>query len=163
MIVNIKRILTVATASLAILSGCTPNAKNKILPESALYNLKTGEMVSVSSLVKIRFDELCFLAPNQQSVSAAEPSSEKINAFLRKNNYLGDENHWAMLFISGDIIHLERYERAEQLDMMGDHELAGNRQHWSNGFTPAVCAPAHTASLLKIRLRDRDFIILGSK
>jgi hypothetical protein len=131
------------------------DAEAQTIDPKDLENIKVGELVRVSDLLKKKVDAVCVLRPYQDSLYGSTPIDLLVNAYLKKINYREDEGHWAFIFLDDDKVTMQRFARSERLDIAsGDASLPRK-------FKAVACASAAQARVIKLPASNRTYLIFG--
>lgn len=107
---------------------------------------------------------LCPLTPYQSSLPASAPAADRVNAYLARKHFLGDENHWSLVVVNaapaGD-------DGIEQLVFKrGSYDIVTEPERLVRpaGFTLQACVPAGQARVLVTRGQSggRTLIAFGT-
>lgn len=136
--------------------------------EAHLDLLRPESITSVAGLDYPAGTLLCPLTPYQNSVAAAAPEAQRINAFMGRQRYLGEEGTWSLVIIqpgtTGDdgIEHL--LLRRSTFDVINSRESLGKLvEKVPADFEVLDCVPVEHASVLTTRSRasQRKVISFG--
>lgn len=111
---------------------------------------------------------LCPLTNYQDQLPGSEPPADRVNAFLKKKKFVGDEGHWSLVAVkptpAGDA-------GIEQLVFQrGDYDVVNEPQRLSDAaetlpatFTLQTCVPVERARVLVTRAQSthRTLISFG--
>ena len=113
---------------------------------------------------------LCPLALYQSELPGSAPSADRVNAFLKQKQFLGDEN-WSLIIVKpqpaenagAGIAHLF-FKRAEYDVINESQRLARDAQTLPAGFAPQVCVSVEQARVLVTREQrsHRKLVIFGT-
>jgi hypothetical protein len=123
--------------------------------KALMQNIKVGEAVRLSALIKRPMDAVCVLYPYQPSLNEQDPLSLKINAHLSATHYSADEGHWALIIVEGDRVLVEKFKRSDELDIRSGSDST------PPGFKPGRCIPAAQAAFAKVQMSNRNYLVLG--
>lgn len=136
--------------------------------EAQLDLLRPESITSVAGLDYPAGTLLCPLTPYQNSVAAAAPEAQRINAFMGRQRYLGDDSTWSLVIVrpgtTGDdgIEHL--LLRRGKFDVINSRESLGKLvEKVPTDFEVLDCVPVEHASVLTTRSRasQRKVISFG--
>lgn len=126
-----------------------------IIDQGSLESVTVGDFVRLTGMLKKPAETVCILSPYQSSVRDTESVGWQINAHLRATSYVADEGHWALAFVKGDTVDVQKFRRSERLDMeAGDASLPLS-------FRPRNCVVVDRAGITKVRRSGRNYLILG--
>ena len=144
---------------------CNAKEKDQLITFDALRaGMKFGEVISLSQFFNAneKIEKVCILYPYQDSFIVKDQDDQRANKYLKSAKYLGDESHWAFVFLSSVKVSLSRFNRSEKLDILAPHEVL-NRKDFKmpNGLNPVVCSSIVKAKLIIVRAHNRNYIIMG--
>lgn len=114
---------------------------------------------------------LCPMTLYQSKLRGVEPPADRVNAFLARKKFLGEEGRWSLMVVKpatdGDagIEHL-LFKRAKNFDVINDPELlARDAGTPPAGFAMKTCVPVEQARVLAVREQrsHRILIIFGTQ
>jgi len=119
---------------------------------------------------------LCPMTPYQGALAAGGPVATRVNDYLRRRQFVGDEDHWSLVVVkpatAGDegIEHLRfrrgNYDVVTEEKRVADAAKAHSQAHsqvQSQAFTQQACVPVEHARVLVARDRSqRTFISFGT-
>ncbi len=147
---------------LASIIGCTSNSNQMIDQEYLQRELKIGQVLPLSILVKSSSGLVCALYPYQPYVAEGTPESSRINAHLKAEGYTPTESHWAIVVVESAAVHLSKFKRSEKLDILAIHEIQSEHKAQLPGaFEPAPCAYLQKAAVIKLESQGRSFLVMG--
>jgi hypothetical protein len=88
-----------AKLSLLLLVAAGPSAYAQHALEQQLAQLKPLAVVPLEGLEWPAGTLLCPLTPYQSSLPDASNTAQRVNAFLEKKRFQGDEGHWSLLVV----------------------------------------------------------------
>ena len=134
-----------------------------MIEQSFLQNdLKIGQVLRLSSIIKATSGTVCALYPYQPYVAEGVPESVSINAHLKATGYTPDESHWAIVVVEPEAVYVSNFKRSEKLDILASHEI--QREHkskFAESFKSANCASIQKAAITKIESQGRIFLMMG--
>jgi len=153
--------------ALTALSACT-DAQHPI--DLYLSQLRPTTVSPLTGMTWTKGTQLCPLTPYQNSLPPSAQEAKRVNAFLDRKKFLGDENHWSLVVVKADSagddgIELLVFKR-------GDYDIINEPQRLSKlagqlptGFTLQVCVPAERARVLATRAASthRTLIVFGTE
>ena len=114
---------------------------------------------------------LCPLTMYQSELPGSAPPADRVNAFLKQKQFLGDEGHWSLIVVKPQPAenagaHIEQlfFQRAEY-DVINEPEmLRRDGGTLPTGFVPQTCVPVERARVLVTRPQgsDRTLIVFGT-
>jgi len=156
-----------ALLPLLVLGACS----NSMHPLEAHLDLLQPE--SITSIARLDYPAgtlLCPLTPYQNSVAPAAPEAQRINAFMGRQRYLGDDGTWSLVIVrpgtTGDdgIEHL--LLRRSKFDVINSPADLGKLvEKVPADFEVLGCVPVEHASVLTTRSRvtQRKIISFGRR
>ncbi len=142
--------------------GCDSEDRRQLIKKHQLENeLKVGQVLRLSSLVKTSDGVVCVLYPYQERVAREDPQSTRINAWLKASGYTGDEGRWAFVVAEPERVHLSRFRRSDELHAFRYPVQPEEKAQLPPGFVPAGCASLAHATLTKIESHNGIFLIMG--
>lgn len=162
---SISLTLGICCAVIAPILGCESRKGLQMISQRELQEeIKIGQTVHLSKMLNKSSGTVCVLYPYQPIVASNEPHSAQINAHLKNTHYTANESHWALVFIENDSVIVSRFQRSEKLDILAKHEIqVTHRESFPKGFEPVNCAEISHASIAKIELQNRIFLVFGEK
>lgn len=88
-----------AKLSLLLLVAAAASAHAQHLLERQLAQLKPISMVPLEGSEWPAGTLLCLLTPYQSSLPGASSTAQRVNAFLQKKRFQGDEGHWSLVVV----------------------------------------------------------------
>ena len=114
---------------------------------------------------------LCPLGLYQSELSDSAPQADRVNAFLKQKQFLGDEGHWSLIVVkpqpaenAGGGIEQLFFKRADY-DVINDPQRIGRDvEKVPAGFAPQTCVTVEQARVLVTREQraHRKLIIFGT-
>ena len=95
---------------IAMLLDWEPTEPQMIDP-SDLAKLRIGDAARLSELLKEPAEKVCFLTPYRDRLAEAEPLSQQVNAHLKAIDLYLDDNGFALVFVNGDKVGVQRLGR----------------------------------------------------
>jgi hypothetical protein len=140
----------------AILLGWGARAQ-QVVDQRTFEEMKVGEVIRLDGVLKKPTETICVLQPYQGTLSGDEPVQRQVNAYLAASKYSSDEGHWALAFVEGGTVSVQRFKRSSRLDIAtGDASLP------SLSFKATTCAALARAGLWKGRnSSNRDVVVFG--
>ena len=77
--------------------GACSNARHPL--DQQLSQIKPIAVVPLRGLERPKGTFLCPLTPYQSALSGDSDTAQLVNAFLKKNNFQGDEGHWSLMVV----------------------------------------------------------------
>jgi hypothetical protein len=157
----------VGLLALTALSACT-DAQHPI--DLYLSQLRPITVAPLAGMNWPTGSQLCPLTSYQNSLPSSAPEAKRVNAFLKRKKFLGDENHWSLVVIKtasagDDGMELLIFKRGEY-DIINEPQRLGKLAgQLPAGFTLQVCVPAERARVLATRAASthRTLIIFGTE
>lgn len=114
---------------------------------------------------------LCPMTPYQSELRGVEPPADRVNAFLARKKFRGEEGLWSLMVVSpatdGDAgIEYLLFKRAKNFDVINDPELlARDAGTPPAGFTMKTCVPVEQARVLAVREQrsHRILVVFGTQ
>lgn len=138
--------------------------------EAHLDLLQPESITSVAGLDYPAGTLLCPLTPYQNSVAAAAPEAQRINASMGRQRYLGEEGTWSLVIIRPGTTGDDRIEhlllRRSTFDVINSRESLGKLvEKVPADFEVLDCVPVEHASVLTTRSRvsQRKVISFGRR
>lgn len=99
---------------------------------------------------------LCPMTPYQSALPDAAPAAERVNTFLKRRKFLGDEGHWTLVVVkpgtTGDEgIEQLAFKRGKYDVITGAAELRKAAEAVPASFTPLDCVPVERVRVLATR------------
>ncbi|MBB3219852.1 hypothetical protein [Pseudoduganella umbonata] len=99
---------------------------------------------------------LCPMTPYQSSLHTGTPVAARVNAFLKRKQFLGDEGHWSLVVVApssagGDGIGHLLFKRGNYDVVVGAEMLARAAPTLPAGFVQQECVPAEHGRVLVVR------------
>lgn len=154
-----------ALLALTALAACS-DAMHPI--EAQLALLRPESITPIADLAYPAGTLLCPMTPYQNSVAGSAPQAQRINAFMGRQNYLGDDGIWSLVTVrpgtTGDdgIEHLV-FRRSEYDVINAPAELKKLVEKVPANFEVLACVPVQHASVLATRSRatERKIVSFG--
>lgn len=136
-----------------------------------LAQLRPGTVSTLPALGWPSGTLLCPMTPYQSELRGSEPPVDRVNAFLARKKFLGEEGRWSLMVVKpatdGDagIEHL-MFKNAKNFDIINDPEmLARNAGTVPVGFTMKTCVSVEQARILAIpeQRSHRMLIVFGTQ
>jgi len=84
-----------------------------------------------------------------------------VNEYLATTNFSSDEGHFSFVLVGDEAIDIVTFKRSQQLDVLSDRRAISAAERLPKGFAPHGCASGENAALMKVRLRERSYVVLG--
>lgn len=99
---------------------------------------------------------LCPMTPYQSSLHAGTPVAGRVNAFLERKKFQGDEGHWSLVVVApssdgNDGIEHLVFKRGNYDVVVGAEMLARAAPTLPAGFVPQECVPVEHGRVLAVR------------
>jgi hypothetical protein len=152
-----------STLTLAALSACTQ------APHPIEAQLARMQPVSVAALTGLDWPAgtlLCPLTPYQSSLPAGEPTAERVNSYLRRQRFVGEEGRWSLVVVKpgtvGDdgIEHL-LFKRGDYDIVTAPRRLQDAAEAVPAGFRLQSCVPLERARVLATRARATQQVMIS--
>ena len=109
-----------------------------------LKNIKLGEVVRLSEMLKKPAEGVCVLTPYRGRLDEDEPLSRQVNTHLTAINYFGDtDGAQAFVFVSGDTVTVQAVS-TPGVNIVAHHEGVPRT------FKPVQCTTVARALLTKV-------------
>ena len=112
---------------------------------------------------------LCPMGLYQSEVSDSGPPAERVNAFLKQKQFLGDEGLWSLIVVKsmpeGDAGIEQLFFKRADYDVINDPQrIERDAETVPAGFAPQACVTVEQARLLVTREQrsHRKLIIFGT-
>ena len=112
---------------------------------------------------------LCPMGLYQSELSDSALRADRVNAFLKKKQFLGDEGHWSLIVVKplpeGDAGIEQLFFKRADYDVINDPQLiARDVETVPSGFAPQACVIVEQARVLVTREQrsHRKLIIFGT-
>lgn len=154
--------------ALAALCAC---AEERHLLDRHLEQLRPDTVATLPEMGWPSGTLLCPMTLYQSELHGVEPPADRVNAFLARKKFLGEEGRWSLMVVrpatDGDagIEHL-LFKRAKNFDVINDPELlARDAGTPPAGFTMKTCVPVEQARVLAVREQrsHRILIVFGTQ
>lgn len=113
---------------------------------------------------------LCPMTLYQSELPATVPVAERVNAFLKRKKFLGEEGHWTLVVVKPDTVGDDGIEhlffKRDKYDVITSAAiLQKTAETLPAAFTPGECVPAERARVLATRGRgiSRTLISFGTE
>ncbi len=113
---------------------------------------------------------LCPLTPYQSELPTSAPEAERVNAFLKRKQFVGDEFHWSLVVVKpapagGDGIEQLVFKRGDYDVLTEPQRLKEAAETLPAAFTPQACVAVERARVLVTRAQSthRTLISFGTE
>lgn len=114
---------------------------------------------------------LCPMTPYQSELRGSEPPADRVNAFLARKKFRGDEGNWSLMVVKPGTegnagIEQLMFKRAKNFDVINDPEtLKRDAGTIPADFTMRTCVPVEQARVLVTRQQrsHRTLIVFGTQ
>lgn len=149
------------SSSLFIISGCSQDRENEF-KNNLKKSFEKDTLVRLDTLVSEKGKLACILYPYQNSIIDDDDRIKQINEKLQHKNIIADEGTWHLIILQNDEIVLIPMKR--DIDVLSPVEIKrGSEIEFPKDFKTAQCVNFDQAYLYQISIRNRNYIILGSK
>ncbi len=158
------RVLVAVFFSMLLISmpGCDSEDRRQLIKKHQLENeLKVGQVLRLSSLVKTSDGVVCILYPYRTRVTQQHPQSARINSYLEASGYTANESHWAFVVAEPERVHLSRFKRSRKLDIVSRATQLGYETQLLPAFVPTHCTSLAQAGITKIEWHNYIYLIMG--
>ena len=93
---------------LVLIVGCGSKEEQIIDPKD-LENVKPGEVVHLSGMLKRPAEAVCVLTAYRDRVDESEAFSRQVNAYLTAKKVSLGEGSWALAFVDGDKVSVQTF------------------------------------------------------
>jgi hypothetical protein len=154
--------------ALTVLCAC---AEKRHPLDLHLEQLRPGTVSTLPDLGWSSGTLLCPMTAYQSALHGSVPPAERVNAFLARKKFLGEEGRWSLMVVKpatdGDagIEHL-MIKRAKNFDVINEPEmLVRDAGTAPAGFTMKTCVPVEQARILAIpeQRSHRMLIVFGTQ
>ncbi|HBN10054.1 MAG TPA: hypothetical protein DD435_15915 [Cyanobacteria bacterium UBA8530] len=124
---------------------------------------EVDKVIPLSSLVKAPFQSVCLLQGLDAEEGEDNPDYKKINALLKEARYSGARYRNSIVFLASDGLHLTSFSTSYRLTTMNGRTAIKNRKRYRlpSNFEPCDYVSSEQAAVVKIPLRDGDYLVLG--
>lgn len=148
---------------IVIQMSCSRQEQPLISNEKLLQEkIKIGSVVKIRDLFDIDAESICVLNPYQETVSTKNEASNKINSYLRATEYKGNEAHWSLVSLKGEVSRVFIFRRTGLVDLASSGLSGLAEIELPTGFEIRECAKFSDAALFKFKFDNRIYIIFGS-
>lgn len=113
---------------------------------------------------------LCPMTPYQDSLPASAPEAERVNAYLKRKQFQGDEGHWSLVVIKpgaagdqniGQLV----FKRGNYDVVTGEQRLGDASAAVPASFRLQACVPVEYARVLAVRPHPsaRPLVVFGTE
>jgi hypothetical protein len=127
---------------LVLIVGCSSKEQQIIDPKD-LENIKLGEVVRLSGLLKRPAEAVCVLAAYRDRLDDGEPLSRQVNAHLTAMKFGLHEGGWALVFVDGDKVSVQTFKER-------DHNMVTRHEGVPRNFKPVQCTSVARALVTKV-------------
>jgi hypothetical protein len=158
------------TVAWLLLIGCCAEVRAQHPIDRQLPPLRPVTITPLTGLAWPAGTLLCPLTPYQSTLPGSTATAQRVNAFLEKKRFLGDESHWSLIVIqpapvgNAAIEHLifkrKEYDVVTSIDM-----LQQTADAIPSAFKLKACMEAQEARVLatRARLSRRTLISFGTQ
>ena len=134
------------------------DVRAQVVDQRTLEEMRVGEVIRLNGMLKKPSETICVLQPYQETLSGDGPVQRQVNAYLAASKYSSDESHWALAFVEGGTVSVQRFKRSNRLDVATGHPSLP-----SLSFKATTCAALARASLWKGSDwgSNRDIVVFG--
>ena len=160
-----KSFRTIGILALLVLGAC---AQDRHPIDRQLSQLRPDAVVPLMGLEWPAGTLLCPLTPYQDRVPDGALAAARVNDFLKRKQFVGDEGHWSLVVVKpalagdGGIEHL-LFKRGNYDVVTEEKRVAEAAKLQSRTFTQQACVPVEQAHVLVIRDRSqRNLVSFGT-
>jgi len=140
---------------LVLIVGCNSKEQQIIDPKD-LENIKLGEVVHLSGMLKRPAEAVCALNDYAGRLDEKQALSRQVNAHLTAMKFALAEGHWALVFVNGDKVDVQTF-RKSKLNFVPRHEGV------PRNFKPVDCTSVPRALVTKVEHIFTPTLILGEE
>jgi hypothetical protein len=134
--------LAICCAVLGLVVCCSPK-HDQIIDPKDLENIKLGEVVRLSGLLKRPAEAVCVLAAYRDRLDEGEPLSRQVNAHLTAMKFGLHKGGWALVFVDGDKVSVQTFKER-------DHNMVTWHEGVPRNFKPVQCTSVARALVTKV-------------
>jgi hypothetical protein len=109
-----------------------------------LENIKLGEVVPMSEMLKRPADAVCVLTAYRDRLDEEkEPLGHQVNAHLAATNFTLHEGRWALAFVSNDKVSMQTFKERT-------HYVVPRHEGVPRNFKPIDCTSVARALVTKV-------------
>ncbi|MYN42914.1 hypothetical protein GTP55_26580 [Duganella sp. FT109W] len=150
---------------LLLVAGAPAHAQHPL--ERQVAQLKPIAIVPLKELEWPAGTLLCPLTPYQHALPGASTTAQRVNAFLEKQQFRGDEGHWSLVVVKPAPAGIEQlvFKRHNYDVVTSSEQLSAAADSVPATFEPKECVEVQKARLLVTRGRasHRTLISFGSE
>lgn len=148
-------------SSFFMISGCSQNQENEF-QKNVKKSFEKDTLVRLDSLMKQKSDIACILYPYGSTVNGEDVRINYINEKLKSKNIVADEGKWYLIVLQNNEV--VSIPMTREIDVFSSMETQGSREiKLPKDFKPAQCVNFDQAYFYQTSVRNRNYIILGSK
>jgi hypothetical protein len=157
---------TAGMLTLLALGACGQEQQHPI--DRQLSQLRPEAVVPLVGLGWPAGTLVCPMTPYQSTLPDKTPVAKRVNDFLRRRQFVGDEDHWSLVVIkpatTGDDGIEHRIFKRDSYDVVTDgHHVENAAVRLRGSFRQQDCVPVERARVLVTRIRsDRNLIMFGT-
>lgn len=149
------------SSSLFMINGCSQDRENEFT-NNLKRTFENKTFVRVNSLISEKGDMACILYPYGNSVYGEDVRIKYINEKLKSKNIIADEGTWYLIVLQNDEIVSIPMNR--DIDVFSPMEIKRSLEiELPKDFKPAQCVNFDQAYFYQTSVKNRNYIILGSK
>jgi hypothetical protein len=157
----IPRFYVVSVVTLMALSACAPKQHPV---ERYLSDLRPIKVVQMENAGWAKGTIICPLTPYQNGINESAVVAKRVNDFLKRKNFVGDEFHWSLIALnpaSGDDAGIEHLVfKIGGYDVINEKDvLEKSAETLPEEFQPQVCVTVEQARVLVTRTRSQRTLI----
>jgi hypothetical protein len=146
---------------LFMVGGCSQNRENKF-QKNLKKSFQKDTLVRLDSLVSEKGNMACILYPYENSIDGEDVRIKHINENLKSKNIIADEGTWYLIVLQNDEIVSIPMKR--DIDVFSPDEIKKISEiEFPKDFKPAQCVNFDQAYFYQTSVKNRNYIILGSK
>jgi ferredoxin-like protein FixX len=140
-----------AKLSLLLLVATATSAHAQHPLERQLAQLKPIAVVPLVGLAWPSGTLLCPLTPYQSALPGASSTAQRVNAFLEKKRFQGDEGHWSLVVVKPDGIEQLVFKRGKYDVVASSAQLSKAADSVTATFELKECVEVQEARVLATR------------
>ncbi|MYN30282.1 hypothetical protein [Duganella levis] len=150
---------------LLVVAGAPAHAQHPL--ERQLAQLKPIAILPLEGLEWPAGTLLCPLTPYQNALPGASTTAQRVNAFLEKKQFRGDEGHWSLVVVKPAPAGIEQllFKRNKYDVVTSPEQLSKAADSVPATFEPKECVEVQEARILVTRSRasHRTLISFGAE
>lgn len=123
-----------------------------MIDPSDLAKLQVGDAARLGDLLKEPAEKVCFLTPYRNRLEETDSLSQQVNAHLKAIDLYLDDNDFALVFVNGDKVRIQRVRKVSTWSPW-DQEASAN-------FKPFGCATLDRAVVAR---SSNGYLIFGEQ